>query len=123
MRLTDIIADALGAEIQPHTVKIGRKKQALFFRQISDAEGREVFRPVDGETPAERGQRVMNKLIAASACDEAGSLISTEEEVAAIRAGTKQKLFEAAALTNGIDLGEDDEEPAEADEDEPEKKA
>lgn len=107
MSLRDQLADLLGAEIQAHPITIGGKSKTLHFLQFSDEVGKQIFRPIPEEAALERGVRIINELVAASVCDEAGQLISTPEEVAGLKAAVRQALFEKAALTNNIVLSTD----------------
>ncbi|WP_421793864.1 hypothetical protein [Hydrocarboniphaga effusa] len=112
MSLRDELADLIGAEIQGHPITLNGKTKTLHFRQITDAEGREVFRPIEGESDADRGNRVMRALVAASACDANGQPNSSDDEVARLGSATLQALFVAAAATNNIAITLGSEGPA-----------
>lgn len=111
MSLRDHLIDLLGAEIQAHTVKLGRRQQQLHFRQITDAEGRGIFLPVDGESAADRGRRTMRALVQASLCTPDGEPVSTVEELTKLSGAALQALFDAAAETNNLSLVSADDEP------------
>jgi hypothetical protein len=112
MSLRDHLIDLLGAEIQAHTVKLGRRQQVLHFRQLTDAEGRAIFKPVDGESDADRGRRTMRALVQASLCTPDGEPVSTVDEVAKLSDAALQALFGAAAETNNLSFAPVDDEPA-----------
>lgn len=111
MSLRDHLIDLLGAEIQAHTVKLGRRQQLLHFRQVTDAEGRGIFKPVDGESAADRGRRTMRALVQASLCTPDGVSLSTADEVEKLSDGALQALFAAAAETNNLSFASADDEP------------
>lgn len=119
MSLRDHLLDLLGAEIQAHTIKLGRRQQVLHFRQFTDAEGRAIFRVVDGESDADRGRRTMRALVQASLCTPDGDPVSTADEVAKLSDGALQALFAAAAETNNLSFAPVDDEAAAEGEDSP----
>lgn len=101
-RLRELLVELIGAEVQAHPVSIGGKSKVMHFRQFDDATGRVIFAVQDGETADERGLRIMKGVVANSVCNEAGELISTPEEVAALPNIALQALFGPAAATNNI---------------------
>jgi hypothetical protein len=104
MSLRAALVDLIGAEIQQHEITLGSKRKQMHFRQFSDAEGQEIFRVVDGESDDERGRRIMREVVRLSACDEAGRLLSTVEEVRDLPGVVLQVLFQAAAKTNNLQV-------------------
>jgi hypothetical protein len=106
MSLREALSELIGAEIQEHPITLNGKTKLMQFRQISDAEGREVFRPIEGESDADRGRRVVDALVAKSTLDDQGNP-STLEEVERLPRAIKEALFQAAAKTNNIPLQSD----------------
>ncbi|EIT70006.1 MULTISPECIES: hypothetical protein [Hydrocarboniphaga] len=104
MSLRDELSDLIGAEVQAHQITLNGKTKPLHFRQITDAEGRTIFRVVESESDADRGNRIMRSLVLASSCDASGERNATVEEVEGLGSATLQALFAAAAATNNIPL-------------------
>lgn len=103
MSLRDHLVDLLGAEIQTVDIALSGRKQKVTFRQVSDAEGREIFKPgPDDETNADRGKRVMAGLVAASVCDKKGKPMGTFEEAKELPGKVLALLYNAAAVVNNI---------------------
>lgn len=102
MSLRVLFDDLLGEEVQQHPVTLGGKTVQRYFRQISDAEAREIFKPVPGEDNEARTLRLMRGLVAASLCDEHGKPIGTPDEAAALPLRLRQELFVIAGRVNGI---------------------
>lgn len=102
MSLRAALVELIGAEIQQRTVALAGREIQMHFRQLTDAEGREVFGVVDGESDEDRGRRIMRGLVLQSVCDESGAPLSTKQEVEDLPGAVLQVLFSAAAATNNL---------------------
>lgn len=102
MTLRAMFNELLGEEVQQHPVTLGGKTVVRHFRQISDAEAREIFKPVPDEDDEARTLRLMRGLVAASLCDAQGVPVGTPDEAAALPLRLRQELFVIAGRVNGI---------------------
>ena len=111
MTLRAMFNELLGEEVQQHPVTLGGKTMLCYFRQITDGEARDIFKPVPGEDNEARTLRLMRGLVAASVCDADGKPVSTPDEAAALPLRLRQELFVIAGRVNGIIPPADAEQP------------
>lgn len=102
MALRTLFDDLLGEEVQQLPVTLGGKTVLRYFRQITDGEAREIFKPVPGEDAEARTLRLMRGLVAASLCDDQGRPVGTADEAGALPLRLRQELFVIAGRVNGI---------------------